>query len=188
MILVKIRKQVNDLLREKQHAERRFQEERAALQEAKEHYQAATEAQTIIQTAAQEVQQRVHDRIASVVSRCLSAVFDEPYSFRITFERKRGRTEARLSFVRDGREYEPTTASGGGVIDVASVALRLCCLLLSRPRKRMLLCLDEPMRMLDTERQPRMAELLLVLAEELQCQFIIVTHSESFQIGKVIRL
>jgi len=77
-------------------------------------------AQEIVQTVAQSIQQQIHTRIADVVSRCLSAVFDEPYEFRIIFEQKRGKTEARLIFVRDEQEIDPMTAAGGGVIDVAA--------------------------------------------------------------------
>jgi DNA repair exonuclease SbcCD ATPase subunit len=148
----------------------------------------ATAAQEYIQTTAQLVQRNVHRRIADVVSRCLATVFEEPYRFRIHFERKRGRTEARLAFYRDGRELDPKSASGGGVIDVAAFALRLACLMLARPRRRKLLVLDEPLRHLSAEYLPRARQLLLALAKDFGVQIVMVTHQRGLNVGKVVEL
>jgi DNA repair exonuclease SbcCD ATPase subunit len=146
-------------------------------------------AQAIIQQVARTCQQRAHRQIAAIVTRCLQAVFDDAYTFRIIFDRKpSGKTEPHLAFVRDGVEYEPLDAAGGGVIDVAAFALRLAALLLSVPRRRLLLCLDEPFRHLSKNHLPRVRGLLETLAAELKVQFIIVTHAEELQAGKVIEL
>lgn len=183
------RKQVNKLLHSRQFAIQKVREEKRLLAEAKEELTASLEAQNLIQQTAQDIQNKAHNRIASVVSRCLETVFgEETYQFKITFDRKRGKTEARLSFVRDGQELDPTEASGGGAVDVAAFALRLSCMLLARPRKRLLFVADEPFRFLSTEYQPRIRELLLTLAEEMGVQFVVVTHEEEIVCGKVVRL
>ena len=144
--------------------------------------------QKILQAVAQTIQEQVHNRIAAVVSRCLTAVFSEPYAFRITFEQKRGRTEARLSFVRGGIEVDPLTAAGGGVVDVAAFALRLAALMLSRPVKRRLLVLDEPFRFVSAEYRPKVRELLAELATEMGVQFVLVTHMPELYGDKVVEL
>lgn len=148
----------------------------------------ALEARLIIQQLSTTVQQNVHSRIAAIVSRCLETVFDEPYSFLIKFENKRGRTEAILTFVRGDLEADPMESCGGGVVDVAAFALRLACLCLSKPRLRKLLVLDEPMRFLSKHHQPSIAKLLLSLAEELKVQIIMVTHNPVLQVGTVIEI
>jgi len=150
----------------------------------------AATAQELAQQVAQAIQQQAHDQIAEVVSRCLSAVFDEPYVFRIHFERKRGRTEARLVFEREGMEVDPMTASGGGVVDVAAFALRLSCLILNKPPLRRVLILDEPFRFVSEqgEYQSRVRELLETLAREMGVQFIMVTHINELKAGKVVEL
>ena len=147
------------------------------------------EARQVIQVAAKEVQSQVHSRISGIVTRCLRSVFeDDAYEFLISFEMIRGKTEARLTFVRDGIEVDPLTASGGGVVDVAAFALRLAALVLSRPQRRRLLVLDEPFRFVSKEYRPRVASLLETLSTEMDIQFILVTHDPAFHLGKVIEL
>lgn len=158
------------------------------LDEADEHLEAVSEAQELAQHVAQAVQQKAHDQIAEVVSRCLSAVFDEPYIFRIHFERKRGRTEARLIFERDGMEVDPMTASGGGVVDVASFALRLSCLMLNKPPLRRVLILDEPFKYVSEDYRERVRELLETLAREMKVQFVVVTHIQELKTGTVVEV
>ena len=149
----------------------------------------AGEARRILQVSAQAVQQQAHARIAGVVSRCLETVFaEDAYQFKMDFVQKRGRTEARLLLVRDGLEISPLDAAGGGVVDVASFALRLACLVLSRPPVRRLIVADEPMKHLSKNYRPQVRALLAELAAELEIQFIIVTHDPALMMGKVVEL
>jgi len=168
--------------------ERQLEDESVRLEEAKQKVETVEEAQVIVQEVVATIQQQVHGRIAGVVSRCLEAVFDDPYRFAIDFEQKRGKTEAKLSFVRDGLKVDPMSASGGGVVDVAAFALRLACLLLSAPQKRRLLVLDEPFRFVSRDLRPKIKELLETLAEEMDMQFVIVTHDPALVAGKVVEL
>jgi len=158
------------------------------LGEAEYRAEAISEAQELAQAVAQAIQQQAHDRIAEVVSRCLEAVFDEPYQFIINFERKRGRTEASLRFKRDGVEVDPMTASGGGVVDVAAFALRLSCLVLNNPPLRRVLILDEPFKFLSKHYRPRIRDLMLTLAQEMKVQFVMVTHIQELVSGTVVEV
>jgi len=163
-------------------------EEESRLKKAQQDVSDVEQAQRIVQSVAQKIQQQAHEQIASVVSRCMEAVFDEPYEFKIVFEQKRGKTEAKLIFAKGDAEVDPMTASGGGVVDVASFALRLACLMMSRPQKRRLLVMDEPFRFLSRDLRSRVKELLLTLAKEMQMQFVMVTHDEILTVGKVVEL
>lgn len=161
--------------------------------EAEDNLINAEEAQQIIQNVAIAVQEDAHDKIAAVVSRCLEAVFDEPYEFRIHFERKRGRTEAVLMFVRgDLVLLDPINEAGGGVIDVAAFALRLACLVLERPIRRRILILDEPFAKIRGERnRQRMRALLETLTEEFGIQIILCIDTDAypdFALGRVIEV
>jgi DNA repair exonuclease SbcCD ATPase subunit len=81
--------------------------------------------------------------------------------------------------VKDGEEIDPMTASGGGVVHVASFALRIAMWSLQRPRPRETILLDEPFHFLSRDLQPKASELLKVISKRLGIQFVIVTHDDS---------
>lgn len=180
---------LGSLLSDYRHAQRSVNEEIETLEEARIRVSNTVVAQQLVQEIAEKTQQCAHQRIASVVSRCLEAVFgEEAYELRIDFERKRGKTEARLLFCRGEMAVNPTEAAGGGVVDVAAFALRLACLVLSQPRRRRFLALDEPFKHLSREYRPRVKALLETLSKEMGVQILMVTHSQELVTGKVVEL
>lgn len=181
-------KQITRTAADYRAARRSRDREKAALRKLQEQRNDIVQAIEIAQLVCQEIQQRVHQQIATVVSKCLTEIFDEPYTFVIAFEKRRNRTEARLVFVREGQEIDPLTASGGGVVDVASFALRLACLVLAQPPARKVLILDEPFKFVSAQYRPRVRGLLESLSEEMGVQFIFVTHTEEFQCGTVVNI
>lgn len=183
------RSKVNRLMARRDAAMLSLGMERLASFNAVEDEKEAIGARDVVQAVAQAVQQSAQAQIAAVVSRCLETVFDEPYTFQIRFEQKRGRTEAVLVFLRDGAELDdPLNEVGGGVVDVAAFALRLACVLMARPAARKLLCLDEPFRFLAKCYRPRVREMLGRLATDLEMQFLVVTHLDDLRMGTVMEL
>jgi len=153
--------------------------------------QDAETAQVLVQSVAQEVQQRVHGVLAGVVADCLRGVFGDRYGFQIVWERKRGKTEAKLVIMKDGQKYdEPLHQVGGGIIDVASLALRAAAIVLRRPGVRRLLVLDEPLKNVrGREYRERTRKLLIGLCERLGFQILLSVDADSypeFVLGKVI--
>ncbi len=179
MTLTTVRKKLDKKKAEYNHVCSQIEDEEAALEKAIQETKDGEQAQSILQHLAQEIQSTAHSRIASIVTKCLESVFpDDPYEFQIQFERKRGKTEANLLLVRGGLILDdPIRQAGGGVIDIASFALRLTCIVLSHPQKRRLLVMDEPFKMLSVEFRPAIRAMLDTLAQELNVQIIIVTHA-----------
>lgn len=169
------------------HAVQSEKEESSRLDELKRSLSHHKQASEIVQLVAQSVEQAVHDKIAAVVSSCLNTVFDDPYELKIVFERKRNRTEAVLSFSRNGLDVDPMSAAGGGAVDVAAFALRVACLSLQKDLDKVLI-LDEPFRFLSKDYRPRVRVLLETLSRDLGIQFIIVTHMDVLKTGKVVEL
>jgi len=173
-----------------EHAEAcsRVEREEKALVGLQERLQHANRSQVVIQQLAHAVQQQAHQQISDVVTRCLRAVFDNPYEFEVQFEIKRGKTEALLVFMRDGEVLDnPINEVGGGVLDVASLALRVASILLARPERRKLIILDEPFKYVrGVGNQKRTRDMLLRLAEELEIQFVINTDIASYRLGKIV--
>lgn len=184
---------VADLMHRHRTACDQVEREERALYEVKDRLKCVAEAQEVLQSIAEGIQQQAHEQIRGIVSRCLEAVFDDPYEFVIRFEKKRGKTEAVLAFVRDGLELDdPLNEVGGGVIDVAAFALRVACVFLARPVRRRLLVLDEPFRNLrGSGNKRRLRVLLLSLSDELGMQFLINVDRDSypeFALGKIVEL
>lgn len=184
------RKKLDSLLADHRLHLRMVKTEKANLRTTREKVEALTQAQQIIQSVAEQVQTQAHGKITAIVDRCLKAVFGkEAYDFKISFLKSRGKTEAKLLFVKNGEELDPKLAVGGGTVDVAAFALRLTDLLLARPRRRKLIAADEPMRFLNGEEyQERFAAILEKLAEEFQVQFVLVSDDSWLQVGKEVML
>jgi DNA repair exonuclease SbcCD ATPase subunit len=168
--------------------QRQLAMESEALKEATEQLCRAQDAQEIIQLLAQAIQQQAHERISAIVSSCLSTVFDDPYEFKIAFERKRGKTEANLRFIRRGLDVDPITSSGGGMIDVAAFALRVACLVLHQPKLSRVVMLDEPFRFVSAQYRDNVRMMLEGLSKDMGIQIIMVTHIKELETGKVVEL
>ncbi len=181
---------LNRLLSQRAHHEQQVQDETSALVKAQARIVAAETAQKVLQHVARSIQESAHAQIAAVVSMCLEAIFDDPYQFEIRFEKKRGKTEAELVFVRNGHPVDPMTAAGGGPKDVASLALRLARIALAQPQRRKVLFLDEPFANLKPPELygPRVRDLLERLAGEQATQFIMVNNVAEYQTGHIIEL
>jgi len=134
-------------------------------------------AQVIIQTVAKQTQEELQYHISELVTLALSAVFDDPYELILEFVIRRGKTEADIYFIKDGERIDPLSATGGGVVDIASFALRVALWSLSQPKTRNIMILDEPFRFLSRDLQPKASLMLKELSEKLNLQFIMVSHS-----------
>lgn len=162
--------------------------EKQNLLEAQEELRNTLKAQKCLQELAEQIQVQAHERIASLVTRCLQAIFGNEFTFQIDFVQRRGKTEADLHLYQGEVKLDPLESSAGGIVDVIAFALRLAALILSQPSKRRLLVLDENFKHLSSEYRPAVRDLLELLAEELGIQFILVSHSQELQIGKIVEI
>lgn len=181
---------LDSLYQEYLHAKRTQEEEEEKLETCLKEEASLKEAQILLQKVAEKAQESAHRQVASLVSRCLQAVFGEDaYQFSINFTKKRGKTDAELTFSREGLILEdPIRQAGLGQVEVASFALRLACILLSKPRRRRLLVLDEPFKWVSKKYRKSVRILIESLAKEFEVQFILATHTPEFMVGKVIEI
>ena len=135
------------------------------------------EAQTFLQKVATDTQSELKLQIEDIVNLALETVFPGEYSFQVLFNISRGKTEAELLFLdqKTGRQIDPMNASGGGVIDLTSFALRIASYALEQGNGNVIV-LDEPFRFVSRDLVARAGEILKVLSEKLNLQIILVTH------------
>jgi DNA repair exonuclease SbcCD ATPase subunit len=138
---------------------------------------AIEEAQAFLQEVAKKTQEQLKYQISDLVDLAMETCFPNEYSFEINFEIKRGKTEAQLIFRnKNGTEIDPMEASGGGVVDLASFALRIAIWSLGKSNN--VIILDEPFKGLQPkELHAKGMEIVHRLSNRLGLQFIIVTNS-----------
>ena len=158
---------------------RQVKETCTKLQNKKQEKEEVTQATEIIQCVAQLTQKELEYHISEVVSLAMQAVFPRPYKMVLQFVLRRNRTEADILLEdENGNQVYPIDATGGGVVDIASFALRIALWTLSRPKLRNTIILDEPFRFLSSDLQEKASIMLKELSDKLGLQFIIISHEE----------
>jgi len=175
-MIKELRSRIDQEKGKRDEVNRSFLELDSRRKELKKSVRRSEEAQAIIQKVAKDTQSQLEIHISDIVTMALETIFDDPYEFRIEFVVKRNKTECELIFEKDGVKIHPLSASGGGVIDTASFALRIALWTLQTPRSRNTIILDEPFKFLSKDLLPRACDLLQELQKKLNLQFIIVTH------------
>lgn len=134
-------------------------------------------ARIIISEAGKYTQSYLKDYIEEMVTTALEAVFEEDYKFIIDFDIKRNKPEAKISLKIHGEEVDPKDSVGGGVLDVASFALRIVLWSIQNPKSNNVIILDECFKFLHG-RLENASLLVKKLSKDLGIQFIIVSQIE----------
>jgi ABC-type cobalamin/Fe3+-siderophores transport system ATPase subunit len=108
----------------------------------------------------------------------LEYIMDDPYKFELDFVVKRNKTECDIYFVRDGKRIKPIDHSGGGAVDIASLASRIA--LWSLGGADNILIFDEPFKFVSREYQFKVGELLKKLSDQLNLQILMASHNNNF--------
>jgi DNA repair ATPase RecN len=133
------------------------------------------EAQEFLQVIAAQTQSIVEKKLSKLVTSALHTVYPEnPYNFILRFEKKRNATECKLLFEKNEQEFNPLEESGGGPIDIASIALLISFIMIEK--KNPIIILDEPMKHMSKKRSIIAAKFLKSICENLGLQIIMVTH------------
>lgn len=132
--------------------------------------------QKLVIDIGQQSQQNVIGYMEETVTLALKSIFGEEYSFKIIFEMKRDQPECHFYVNKNGLLLEPRfDTMGGGIIDVAALALHVLVLILEKSPP--ILIADEPMlKNVSKEHLPAVADMLKRLIKELNIQLIMVTH------------
>jgi len=133
-------------------------------------------AQAFIQSVAKATQEQLKFHVEDVVNLAVEALFPNEYVFSIDFNIKYGKTSADLIFTKEGYPVDILKQAGGGLVDIASLALRIAIWSLSKTDN--VLILDEPVARIQPASLQRVAwELIKELSRRLHLQFIIVSNS-----------
>ncbi len=145
----------------------------------KEYNNNLQKARAIVSEAGKYTQSYLKDYIENMVTNALQAVFEEDYKFIIEFDIKRNHIESKLLFKLRGEEVDPKDSVGGGVLDVASFALRVVLYSIQNPKSSNVLILDEPFKFLHGKMENAI-KMMRELSNKLNLQLIIVSQIEEF--------
>jgi hypothetical protein len=125
------------------------------------------------------------EKLAGLISRGLTYVFQEDMEFVLE-----GKTHGDLSALefklvqkrQDGSRLTTDIlgAKGGGVVGMVGFLLRLIVVLTMRPSLRRVIFFDETFSHLSREYVPSLAQLLRMLCDETDVQFVMITHEPAF--------
>lgn len=178
----KYRRRLDMLIAHRQIQEQGIQKEEQLRRTSVKLLKQAEKAKEVIREVGIRTQQQIQYHISDVTSLAMQAVFPDPYTLEVEFIQRRNKTECDIYFARNGNRVDPLNASGGGVVDVASLALRVASWSLMSPRTRGTIIQDEPMRFVSTDLQERAGEMVAEISKKLGLQFIMITHEESLTI------
>ncbi len=173
-----LRRSFEQKVGEKNQIEKTLSTTRREVKELERDLRRHEQAQEVIRQVALKTQQQLQFHISDIATMALEAVFDDPYKLVAEFIQRRNKTECDLYFVREKERIDPLSASGGGVVDVASFALRVASWSMQSPQTRNTLVLDEPFRYLSSNLLPKASEMLKEVSDKLGLQIIMVTHAD----------
>lgn len=133
----------------------------------------------VFRAASESARERARRKVEAAVTDALQAVFGPGIRFKAAVGDRGGRPYAEFtveSKYGGARTETPILeARGGGVVDVASLALRTLAAVITSPGKAPIV-LDEPGKHLSEGYSAAFGELLKSISRETGRQFIVVTH------------
>ena len=141
------------------------------------------EARTALEEMEKSWRRQFEEKLAALVSHGLTAVFGEETRIFIETSTKRGATSMALKIEQGGVELgDIIDSTGGSIVSVLSVLLRVMLTVSVRPPLRRLIVLDEPLHgAVDPSHIPTFGTLLRELADRLDLQFIVVAHETDLE-------
>jgi len=141
----------------------------------KELYSKCVEVLTIAQSS---VRIKTQHGFEAIVTYALQSILGPDYSFELDFGRRGNLQEVNFKIKSKAynEPHNPMDTSGGGVVDIVSLALRTAILNISRPRVEGPLILDESFKHLSRQYLPAAGTFLNALADRIGRQIIMVSH------------
>ena len=142
-----------------------------------------TAARWVIAEVSRKTQEQFVAKVESIVTLALRSAYpDRDFRFICKFEIKRNKSECFLMVAEgDSEPFEPKFETGGGLIDVLSMALKIIFCSLQNPKTRPLLIFDEPFKNADTYgMREQLGAFLKKISHQLNCQMLIITHEPEY--------
>lgn len=152
------------------------QEKIEQLDHNKEVYKKSVELLTIVEKSTKDV---IKKGFEEIVTYALQYILNSSeYSLQLEFGRRGNLQEVDFHLkTPDCKEpHDPLLSSGGGVLDILSLALRISLIGLTKPKIEGFLALDEPFKHLSSNYIPIAGNFVKTISRRINRQVIMVTH------------
>jgi len=145
----------------------------------KEIYKKSVEFLRLVEQSTKEGMKKGFEQI---VTYALKFIYSDDYGFELCSDKRGNLQEIDFNIQTPDVKNpgDPLDTSGGGVLDIISVALRIALLELSKPKINGFLVLDESFKHLSAVYLPKACEFLKVISKKINRQIIMVTHQSIF--------
>jgi DNA repair exonuclease SbcCD ATPase subunit len=132
----------------------------------------------VLDMAQQVTRVTIKDGFESIVTYALQFILGNAYRFELDFGRWGKYHEVNMNVLTEEftEPYDPMDTSGGGVVDIVSLALRVAIMELHKPDIQGPIILDESFKHLSRQHLFRAGAFLNALAERVGRQIIMVSH------------
>ena len=144
----------------------------------REIYKKSIELLTLVQN---ETNNKIKSGFQDIVSYALRYVYNADYAFELEFGRRGNLPELDFNIKTPTckKAYDPEDTSGGGVLNIVSLALRIALMELHKPKIEGFLILDEPFAQINGKENLEQAERFLkAINERIKRQIIMVTNGD----------
>lgn len=149
------------------------------LNHKKEVYRKSIELLNLVQLSTNK---RIQDGFKSIIGYALKYVYNDNYAFGLEFNRRGNLQELNFNIETPTCKspFDPMDTSGGGVLNIVSLALRVAILELHKPKIEGFLVLDEPFAQINgKENLEQAGKFLTAINKRIQRQIIMVTNGDS---------
>lgn len=176
MNLVEMRNKINNLSQELEIKKREIKAKKDLQISLEVDIKNIGKARELILAAASITQENVKFNLSNIVNLSMKTVLKDPPKFVVDIVTRRNQTEIDLLIEEKGIRQSPLDSVGGGAIDIIAFALRISLWLLKQSSN--VFILDEPFRNVSHSYQEKMGQLLKILSEKMEIQFILISHQK----------
>lgn len=150
------------------------------LEEDHINYKKSVELLNLVQKVTRDV---ICNNFETLVTNALQYIFQSnDYTFHLDFNKRGNLQELNFNIKKPELEepIDPTETSGGGLMDIISLALRLVLMEVAKPKIEGPLILDESFKHLSSNLQPQALNFLKEMNQKMNRQIILITHQKEF--------
>jgi len=126
--------------------------------------------------------EKIKESFETIVGYALKYIYSDDYSFELEFNRRGnlGTMDFNIKTPEFSESADPNDTSGGGVLDICALALRMVLLEVSQPKVEGCIILDESLKHLSKDYLFKASQFLNEINKKLGRQILFITHQQEF--------